>query len=50
MKVYKVTCNPNDIFLVVANSFSEAEDRFFQKHKLRSIKNIEILDHEVICD
>lgn len=50
MKVYKITCCPNDIFLVVANSFSEAEDKFIKNHRLRSIESMEILDYEVICD
>lgn len=50
MKVYKVTCYPNDTFLVVANSFGEAEDRFTKNHRLRSIESIEMLDYEVICD
>lgn len=50
MKVYKVTCYSNNIFLVVANSFGEAEDRFSKKHQLLHIERIEILDHEVIAD
>lgn len=50
MKVYKVTCYPNDTVLVVANNFSEAEDRFVKTHRSRSIESIEILDYEVICD
>lgn len=28
MKVYKITCCKDDVFLVVAKDFAEAEDKF----------------------
>ena len=50
MKVYKVTCYSNNIFLVLAKSFGEAENKFMKKYGLLYIERIEILDHEVIAD
>lgn len=50
MKVYKITCRNGNIFLVVAESFSEAEDMFTKKHGLLYIESISIIDYEVICD
>lgn len=50
MKVYKITCYPNNAFLVIAESFGEAESKFTKNHEFSSIESIEILDYEVICD
>lgn len=41
MKVYKITCYANDLFLVVASSFGEAEEKFKRRY---SYKDVEIIE------
>ena len=41
MKVYKITCYANDLFLVVASSFGEAEEKFKKRYSYKDVEVIE---------
>lgn len=41
MKVYKISCYANDVFLVVARSFGEAEEKFKKRYSYKDIEVIE---------
>lgn len=32
MKVYKITCHNNDVFLIIAKDFAEAEGKFHESN------------------
>ena len=41
MKVYKISCYANDVFLVVADSFGQAEEKFKKRYCYKDIGVIE---------